>query len=81
MIVMVQLFARARELAGSDSIPLTLADGATVAALRQELARTFPHMAGLIAKCAVALNDDYVDDSCFLPADAQVALLPPVSGG
>jgi molybdopterin converting factor subunit 1 len=81
MIVRVRLFAQARELAGVDSVTVELPTGATVAELRRQLANTLPMLARLLDRSAVAVNDEFADDSLPLPPAAEVALLPPVSGG
>jgi len=77
----VRLFARARDLAGADSIDVDLPAGATVGDLRRVLAERYPQLAGLLARSALAVNDDFADDALTLPVNAEVALLPPVSGG
>jgi molybdopterin converting factor subunit 1 len=81
MNVQIRLFARTRELAGADQLTLDLPSGATVADLRRRLAAERPALAGLLERCAVAVDDEFADDTLTLPLDAQVALLPPVSGG
>jgi molybdopterin converting factor subunit 1 len=81
MIIHVRLFARARDLAGIDSFDVELADGATVADLRRRLAADHPALAGLLKRSAVAVESDFAEDSRILSANAEVALLPPVSGG
>jgi molybdopterin converting factor subunit 1 len=81
MTVTVILFAAARELADADSIALELLPGATVAALRAELARRVPALAGLLAKSALAVNHDFADDAVVLQPTDEVAVIPPVSGG
>jgi molybdopterin converting factor subunit 1 len=77
----VLLFARARELAGADTLDIALTSGATVGDLRQQLGVQCPRLAGLAERCAIALNNEYADDDAPLPINAEVALLPPVSGG
>lgn len=77
----VRLFARARELAGTDTLDVNIPAGATVAELRRRMAGTCPALAGLLKHSALAVNDEYADDSQVLPAEAEVAMLPPVSGG
>ena len=77
----VRLFARARDLAGADTIDVDVPAGATVGDLRQQLAQRFPALAGLLQRSALAVNDDFADDALTLPVNAEVALLPPVSGG
>ena len=81
MTVTVRLFARARDLAGADAVSVELPAGATAADLRRQLAADHPALAGLLQRCAIAVADEFADDSLTLPADAEVALLPPVSGG
>jgi molybdopterin converting factor subunit 1 len=81
MIVHVRLFARARDLAGSDSLHIDLPEGATVADLRRRLAADYPALAGLLERSALAVESEFAADSLVLSGDAEVALLPPVSGG
>jgi molybdopterin converting factor subunit 1 len=81
MTVRVRLFARAKDLAGTDAVAVTLSPGATVGDLRRRLAADHPALAGLLSRCAVAVADEFAEDSLPLPAGAEVALLPPVSGG
>lgn len=77
--MMVLLFARARDLVGADRIEVEAV--ATVGELRRRLVRRYPHLAGLLEKSAFAVNDEFADDAVPIPAGAEVALLPPVSGG
>jgi molybdopterin converting factor subunit 1 len=77
----VQLFARARDLAGSERVVIELPTGATVADLRRALAERYPPLAGFVDRCAVAVDTEFADDSQLLTPGAEVALLPPVSGG
>jgi MoaE-MoaD fusion protein len=81
MMCRVRLFARAKDLAGTAAVSVNLPPGATVADLRRQLAADHPALAGLLQRCAVAVNDEFADDSLTLTAGAEVALLPPVSGG
>jgi molybdopterin converting factor subunit 1 len=75
----VLLFARARDLIGADCIDVE--EAATIGALRRRLIQRFPNAAGLLEKSAFALNDEFADDTAAIPQGAEVALLPPVSGG
>jgi len=81
MAVTVRLFARARDLAGADFVAVELHRGTTVADLRQALAERVPSLQPLLSRCAVAINEEFADDDLPIPSDAEVALLPPVSGG
>jgi len=81
MTVTVRLFARARELAGAGELQVELAAGASLGDLRQRLAADYPKLASLLERSALAVNDEFADDGLTLPAAAEVAVLPPVSGG
>ena len=81
MMLNVRLFARARDLAAADVLRVELPDGATVADLRLRLVVACPALAGLLERSALAVENEFADDSRVLWADAEVALLPPVSGG
>ena len=77
----VRLFARARDLAGADAVTVELPAGATVAELRTALAAACPTLAPLLPRSAVAVNEEFAGDSVRIPPGAELALLPPVSGG
>jgi molybdopterin converting factor subunit 1 len=81
MIVRVHLFARAKDLAGTDAVTVEIADGAKVADLRGALCRDQPRLAGLLARSALAVNAEFAGPALRLSADDEIALLPPVSGG
>ena len=77
----VLLFARARELIGADAIDIDIEAAATVGELRRTLMRRYPALAGLLEKSAFALDDEFAGDDTTIQPNAEVALLPPVSGG
>ena len=81
MICRVRLFARAKDLAGADAVHVELPAGATVATCGADWATMCPALAGLLPRCAIAVDDEFAEDSLTLPTGAEVALLPPVSGG
>ena len=81
MKVSVKLFARAKELAGSATLAVELREGATVADLRAALTGVNPALAAFLPRCTVAVNDEVADDDATLSEGAELAVLPPVSGG
>jgi molybdopterin converting factor subunit 1 len=81
MTLHVRLFARAKDLAGAERLAVELADGATVAELRRRLAEVCPALAALLPRCALAVDDEFAEDALRLTGAAEVAVLPPVSGG
>ena len=80
-LITVKLFAKLRDLAGADAVTLALPDGATVADVRRALADRHPELAGLLARSAVAVDQDIAADETRVTPGAEVAVLPPVSGG
>lgn len=81
MKVCVQLFAVARQFAGVSQYELQLPDGSTIADLRTELLARIPQLEplGRLLKFSVGL--EYADDGTTIPKDAEIACIPPVSGG
>ena len=81
MMLDVKLFARAREMAGTDQVRLDLSESACVADLRAALAVRFPQMRSLVPSLLVAVGSEYADDRTLLARNTEVACFPPVSGG
>lgn len=81
MNVTVLLFAQARERAGSARLELELAEGSRVSDALAALRRAHPALADLEPHVAVALDGELVAPTSPLRAGAELALLPPVSGG
>ena len=81
MTVPIKLFAIARQRLGRDQVEVTLKDSATAADLRRALAEQFPAIADVLPHIRIAVNSSYAADSTVIPAGAEVALIPPVSGG
>ncbi len=81
MHVRVQLFAVARQRAGRPVVEVDLPDGATVADLRAAIAEALPSLAALLDTIRFAVNADYADDTTLIPPGADLAVIPPVSGG
>ena len=81
MLLTIKLFAIARHRIGRDQIEVTLPDAATAADLRCSLAEEFPALADVLPHIRIAVNSSYAADSTPIPSGAEVALIPPVSGG
>ena len=78
--VTVLYFAIAREAAGTDSESVVGAP-ASVGALRAFLAERHPGLARVLPRCRLAVNQEFAVDGDVVPDDAEVAVIPPVSGG
>jgi molybdopterin converting factor subunit 1 len=81
MNVPVKLFAAARQLAGQPVLEVELAQPATVGQLRQALAGQCPALKQLVPHLMFAIDKEYAADDVSIPPDAEVACIPPVSGG
>lgn len=81
MIVRVLFFATLRERAGGRAFELEIPDGADVARLKEALVERFPNLAPNRGAMLVAVNRDFAVDGQIIPAGAEVAIFPPVSGG
>ncbi len=79
-MIKVLYFAVAREAAGleEESIP---GDAGTVAALRAALVGRHPALARILPRCRIAVDQSFAADGDPVPDGAEVAVIPPVSGG
>ena len=80
MPVVVLYFAGARDAAGTarETLPAT---PATVGALRRALAEAHPALAPILARSRIAVDQDFASDDAPLRDGAEIAIVPPVSGG
>ena len=81
MNVRVRLFAGAKQAAGCDLLEVELPQRSTVGHLRRRLASEVPQLYGLLQHVMFAIDAEYAGDTEEIPADAEVAIIPPVSGG
>ena len=81
MRITVLYFAQARERAGCNSKSLELPEGSRVAEARTTLQAAHPALAPLWPHLALAVDGQIVSDAKPLQDGAELALLPPVSGG
>jgi len=77
----VLLFGIAREIVGAETLLIPReAHVKDVASLRGWLAVHYPQFKGL-SSLAVAVDNEYAEDDQLLGENAEIALIPPVSGG
>ncbi|HEY2894030.1 MAG TPA: MoaD/ThiS family protein [Pirellulales bacterium] len=81
MKVRVRLFAVARELSSCDSLELELPEGSTIGDLRAALAKRVPALEEVLPGVMFAIGTSYASNKTLLGPDAEVACIPPVSGG
>lgn len=82
MKVQVRLFAAARQLTGADSVDIDVTDSSpTVEQLRSSMMERYPQLSTLLRHAMFAVNAEYVPANSRIPPGAEVACIPPVSGG
>lgn len=81
MRITMLYFARARELAGRGSEGIEIPDGSRVSALLDALRALHPGLGRELSAMRVAVNQEFSDADAALADGAEVALVPPVSGG
>lgn len=81
MKICLRLFAFAKQAAGSDTLEFDLPEGADFGRLRRELAERVPELAAGIDQMMFAVDTEYATDATPIRANAEIACIPPVSGG
>lgn len=79
--IKVQMFARAKDIAGADEVEIAVGDPIQAHAVFAELARSVPGLAPMMPSCRLAVDNRYVTDQSIIDDDSVIALIPPVSGG
>jgi molybdopterin converting factor subunit 1 len=79
--VRVLYFAGVRDLVGLAEEPLELPPRLPAAAALALLSERHPRAAGLIQVSRLALDEEFAGTELTLAAGAELAVIPPVSGG
>jgi molybdopterin synthase catalytic subunit len=79
--VTVYFFATLKDRAGTKEMALELPDQARVRDLKLELARRLPALEPSLSTALVSINREFAFEDDLIPAAAELALFPPVSGG
>lgn len=66
---------------GEPEAVLELEAGANTPAIVEALIKTYPQLATMLPRCALALNGEYVQGAALVAEGDEVAVLPPMSGG
>ena len=81
MRVKLLFFATLRDQAGTKSAEIEIPDSTTVQRLKDLVARDYPGLNASMETVLVSINHEYAFDDAKVPANAEIALFPPVSGG
>lgn len=81
MIWRLRTFAVLRDRTGQAELEVELPDGASVRELKSWVAEHYPTLANGLAQVRVAADYEFLAEDDALPPGAELALIPPVSGG
>lgn len=81
MLLQIRLFAAIRDAVQQEIVSVDVPEGARAADVREVLVRQFPDSKHLIAASRFAVDQAYAADSDPILPGAEIALIPPVSGG
>ena len=81
MIVKLLLFAAAKEISGTQQLEVSVDEPCTVGRLKAALVSECPKIETLVARSAFSVDQAYADDQTEIGVGAEVAMIPPVSGG
>jgi len=75
------LFATLRERAGVKSMELDIPVDMTIHGLKDKLSSDFPTLKESMKSALITINREYAFDEAVVPANAEIGMFPPVSGG
>lgn len=80
--IKILFFATLRDKAGTRSTEMEIQAGTTILALKGILIEQFPNIDWQLMEHSLAsINHEYRFDEDEIPAGAEIAFFPPVSGG
>ncbi len=77
----ILFFASLKERAGIHKAEIESANPMTVKELKAQLSDQFPRITPFLPNCLVAINQQFACEADTVPDGAEVAFVPPVSGG
>ncbi len=78
---LVLLFAAAAEVASTDALAIEVSVPVTAAGVLAAIGRQVPELAHLLPACRLAVDRVFVTPEFLIDERAELALIPPVSGG
>jgi molybdopterin converting factor subunit 1 len=74
-------FATIRDRAGTKTLELDIPVDMTIQGLKDKLVSDIPTLKDSMKSVLVTINREYAFDEAIVPADAEIGMFPPVSGG
>ena len=79
--VKLLFFATIRERMGLKLLELDVPDTLTIQGLKDRLAEEYPKVKESMKSVLITINREYAFDEAVIPANAEIGMFPPVSGG
>ncbi len=74
-------FATIRDRAGTKSLELDIPVDMTIRDLKEKLSKDYPNLKESMKSVLMTINREYAFDEAVVPANAEIGMFPPVSGG
>jgi molybdopterin synthase catalytic subunit len=79
--VKLLFFATLRDRAGMRAMELDIPSDLTVQGLKDKISAEYPALKESMSSVLITINREYAFDDAMIPANAELAMFPPVSGG
>ena len=79
--VKLLFFATLRDRAGTKAMEMDIPTDLTIQGLKDKLSKEYPNLKESMKSVLITINREYAFDEAIVPANAEVAMFPPVSGG
>ncbi len=77
----ILMFAAARQWSGTDVLVVDMESPTAAASILDRIGEIVPGIAPMLPACRLAVDQSFVAGEALVDAGAEVALIPPVSGG
>jgi molybdopterin converting factor subunit 1 len=74
-------FATIRDRMGARSLEMDIPVDMNIQSLKEKLSNEYPHLKESMKSVLVSINQEYAFDEALIPANAEIGMFPPVSGG
>ncbi len=74
-------FATIRDRAGMKTMELDIPADMTIQGLKDKLSADYPNLKDSMKSVLMTINREYAFDEAIVPANAEIGMFPPVSGG
>ncbi len=74
-------FATIRDRAGTKSLEIDIPADMTILGLKDKLSTDYPNLKDSMKSVLITINREYAFDEAVVPANAEIGMFPPVSGG